>query len=306
MLCLVNDELGATEMRFEMSNAARLKVDDDATEVTVKSLGRAVRLLRCVAAHADGAMLSAVARETGLGKGTVHRLLNALIEAGLLFQDPTTKRYRLGTGLAVLGLAAHRQDYAGLSKPILMRLAELTEDTIYASVREGYAAACVAREIGTFPVRDLSLDIGDLRPLGVGSGSLALLAFLPDDEISDIIRRNAAWLERFPGHSLKTLLADVGDTRRRGFSLVEGRMIPGMSGIGVPVFTTEGRPVAALSLAAMTDRISGSRVAQIARMLAGEAVKLGKAMDVPVSLKGRVPSSRSSGRSRVEQGKMRG
>src|SRR5215470_19040699 len=203
--------------------------DDASSEAPVQSVDRAVRLLRAMAFHADGGMLSALARDTGLGKGTVHRLLNALIDAGLAFQDQETKRYRLGAGLGLLGHAAHRQDFAALAKPFLLRLAEETQDTIYASVREAGAAVCVAREIGAFPIRTLSLDVGHLRPLGVGSGSLALFAFLPDDEIDTTIAKNAAWLARYRGHSRKELLVLVEQTRQRGFSFVESRIIPGMN-----------------------------------------------------------------------------
>ena len=255
--------------------------EDDGTEATVKTVDRAARLLRSLAGHPDGAMLSAVARETGLGKGTVHRLLNALIDAGLVFQDSESKLYRLGAGLALLGHAAHRQDLATLAKPFLLQLAEETQDTIYASVREGGAAVCVAREIGAFPIRTLSLDVGHLRPLGVGSGSLALFALLPDDEIGVLIEKNAAWLARYPGHSRKELLAKVAETRRRGYSLVEGKIIPGMNAMGVPIIGSDGRAVAALSLAAITDRVSGPRIGQLARMLAREAGGLGRAMGLP-------------------------
>lgn len=257
--------------------------EDDGTEATVKTVDRAARLLRSLAGHPDGAMLSAVARETGLGKGTVHRLLNALIDAGLVFQDSESKLYRLGAGLALLGHAAHRQDLATLAKPFLLQLAEETQDTIYASVREGGAAVCVAREIGAFPIRTLSLDVGHLRPLGVGSGSLALFAFLPDDEIGVLIEKNAAWLARYPGHSRKELLAKVAETRRRGYSLVEGKIIPGMNAMGVPIIGSDGRAVAALSLAAITDRVSGPRIGQLARMLAREAGGLGRAMGLPAA-----------------------
>jgi DNA-binding IclR family transcriptional regulator len=250
-------------------------------EATVQSLGRAVRLLRAMATQSGGAMLSALARETGLGKGTVHRLLSALIEAGLVFRDHDSKRYRLGAGLALLGHAAHRQDFAALSKPFLLRLAEETEDTIYASVREGGAAVCVAREVGAFPIRTLSLDVGHLRPLGVGSGSLALLAFLPDDEIAALIEKNATWLARYPSYSRKELLAKVAETRRRGYSSVAGDIVPGMNAVGVPIIGGDGRPVAALSLAAIGERASGARVAKLARMLAREAAELGKAMGLP-------------------------
>jgi DNA-binding IclR family transcriptional regulator len=252
--------------------------DGEGAEATVKTVDRAARLLRAVATHAEGAMLSAVARETGFGKGTVHRLLNALIDAGLVFQDHETKRYRLGAGLALLGYAAHRQDFAALAKPFLLRLAEHTQDTIYASVREGGAAVCVDREIGAFPIRTLSLEVGHQRPLGVGSGSLALLAFLPDPEIASIIDKNAVWLARYPGHSRKELLRKVADTRRRGFSFVEGKIIPGMNAIGIAILGADRRPVAALSLAAITNRVSGNRVTQLAHALAREATELARAM----------------------------
>lgn len=266
--------------------------DDDGTEATVKTVSRAARLLRAVATHGEGAMLSAVARETGLGKGTVHRLLSALIDAGLIFQDHETKRYRLGVGLALLGHAAHRQDLAALAKPFLLRLAEQTEDTIYASVREGAAAVCVAREIGAFPIRTLSLDVGHLRPLGVGSGSLALVAFLPDDEIAGMIDKNRAWLARYPGHSGKELLAMVAETRRRGFSFVDGRIVPGMNAMGVPILGADGRPAAALSLAAIADRVTGARVGELARMLSHEAGELAKAMGLTAAAVPRVAARR--------------
>jgi DNA-binding IclR family transcriptional regulator len=260
------------------TTATRIPLDDDGPEATVKTVDRAARILRSLAGHPDGAMLSAVARDTGLGKGTVHRLLNALINAGLAFQAPESRLYRLGVGLALLGHAAHRQDFATLAKPFLLRLAEETQDTIYASVREGAAAVCVAREIGAFPIRTLSLDVGHLRPLGVGSGSLAMFAFLPDDEIDALLNKNGGWLVRYPGHARKELLAKVAETRRRGYSLVEGRIVPGMNAMGVPVIGTEGRAVAALSLAAIADRVSGPRVAQLARMLTREARELGRTM----------------------------
>jgi DNA-binding IclR family transcriptional regulator len=147
-------------------------------------------------------------------------------------------------------------------------------------VREGGAAVCVAREVGAFPIRTLSLDVGHLRPLGVGSGSLALLAFLPDEEIAALIEKNAAWLARYPGYSRKELLARVAETRRRGYSSVAGDIVPGMHAIGVPIIGSDGRPVAALGLAAIGERVSGARVTKLARMLAREAVALGRAMGV--------------------------
>ena len=247
-------------------------------------------------------MLSAVARETGLGKGTVHRLLNALIDAGLVFQDHETKRYRLGVGLARLGHAAHRQDFAALAKPFLLRLAERNPGhrSTLRCARVQQPSASPARS-ARFRSARLSLDAGHLRPLGVGSGSLALLAFLPDEEIASIIDKNAVWLARYRGHARKELLAKVADTRQRGFSFVEGKIVPGMNAMGVPILGADGRPVAALSLAAITDRVSGARVTQLARLLTHEAAELGKAMGLPGAIRCQAAPSGASDRGPAEQ-----
>lgn len=251
---------------------------DEKTEATVKTVDRVATLLRALATHGDGAMLSAVARETGLGKGTVHRLLAALIDVGFVFQDPDTRRYRLGVGMAMLAQNAHQHEVSSLALPFLEKLAEELGDTIYASVREGAAAVCVAREIGAFPIRTLSLGVGDRRPLGVGSGSLALLAALKDDQIETILSRNVSWMARYPGHSRADILATVAETRRHRHSFVDGKLIAGMRAIGVPVLDAAGEPVAALSMAAISQRVQGERRAMIVRLLQRAAIDLGKAM----------------------------
>ncbi len=47
--------------------------------------------------------------------------------------------------------------------------AAATGVTVFASVRDAMAAICIGRAIGRFPIRTLTLGVGDRRPLGVGS-----------------------------------------------------------------------------------------------------------------------------------------
>jgi DNA-binding IclR family transcriptional regulator len=74
-----------------------------------QSLDRAVRLLREIAAHAkSGVRLTDLIAATGLSKGTVRRLLAAMIREELLEQDPQTRRYFLGHEIFKLGTIAAR------------------------------------------------------------------------------------------------------------------------------------------------------------------------------------------------------
>jgi DNA-binding IclR family transcriptional regulator len=171
-----------------------------------------------------------------------------------------------------------------MARPGLVRLAAATGDTVYLSVRDGDEAACVDRCTGCFPIRTLTLDIGDRRPLGVGAGSMALLAFESDDEIARVLRVNSLARQDYPGFDDDTLTRMIADSRRRGFVFNDGRIVSAMTAVGVPVCDAEGRVLAALSIAAIRERMAGERLGELASLLRDEALELSTALaNRPVS-----------------------
>lgn len=246
--------------------------DASVKDASIKTVDRVVTILRVLSrADAHGISLSEICTAAELRKTTAHRILGALVESGLLFQDTSTRYYRLGSAAAALGRSALEQDIAGAARHSLVRIARRCSDTVFASVREGTAAICVAREVGSFPIRTLTLDIGDRRPLGVGAGSLALLAAIPDLTAKDIIDRNQAWLADFERFSPAELWRLVERTRKLGYALNEGRIVSGMSAIGVPVLDSQGELIASLSLAAIKDRMGPERIPELVQLLKDEA-----------------------------------
>ena len=249
----------------------------DGTVKTVERIGRILRQL-AVAGEA-GARLTDLANELDLTKPTLHRLLGALAETGMARHDPATRRYRLGELSAMLGRASTRITVSTEVRQNLVRLAAITQDTVYASIQEGTAAICIAREIGSFPIRTLTLDVGDQRPLGVGAGSLALLAFLPDNEVDTAIARNKLWLEKYPQFTPDILRGQVRETRMRGYALNQDQVIPGMSAIGVPALGRDRHPIAAISVAGITERIIGDRKENLVALVRTEAAHLAAAVE---------------------------
>lgn len=245
---------------------------------TVRTVERIARILGQLALAGEaGARLTDLANELDLTKPTLHRLLGALAEAGMARHNPATRRYRLGELTAMLGQSSTRITVSTEARQSLIRLAAATQDTVYVSVREGATAICVGREIGSFPIRTLTLAVGDQRPLGVGAGSMALLAFLPDAEVETVVSRNQAWLAKYPHFTPDILRSQVRETRARGYSLNRDQVIPGMSAIGVPATGADGRPIAALSVAGITERVAGAREAELVALLRAEATHLSSA-----------------------------
>ena len=163
--------------------------------------------------------LGEIVTDSGLNKPTTRRLLLALMRAGLVEQEPQTRRYCLGEEAFVLGvLAARRHGLLELAMdepaPALRRS---RMDTSFLTVRRENYAVCLHREEGTYPVRTHALQAGDQHPLGVGAGSLAMLAALPDDDVDRVIAANeAVLLARYPGFAPDAIRADIAlDARAR-------------------------------------------------------------------------------------------
>lgn len=243
---------------------------------SVQTIDRAAGVLRALAAGpSEGLRLADVTATLGLGKATAHRLLHGLMDVGFVEFNAASKRYALGYDLFVLGAAARRFQIVDLARPALARLAAETGDTVYLSVRDGDRALCVDRSTGDYPIRTLTLNVGDRRPLGVGAGSLALLAFQDEAEIARILRDDHAARHPFEGFDADRLRDMVRTTRATGHAFNDGYIVGAMAAIGVPVLDDSGKAVAALSIAAIRERMQATRRAELARLLGNEAERLG-------------------------------
>ena len=146
---------------------------------SVRSVARAMEILHILSfnASSSGMRFSDLQAQSGLSKGTLHRLLKSLVASGFVEQAAGSRVYYLGLEFLSMGeRAANRLDIRAVTQPSLERLANLTGDTVMLTIRSGLDAVCIDRAEGSFPVKVLTQNIGTRRPLGVGSGALALLA----------------------------------------------------------------------------------------------------------------------------------
>ena len=229
--------------------------------------------------------LADLCAESGLNKASTLRLLETLIDEGFVQRDAASKRYALGAEALVLGVAMQGRDHIrDRARPSLVRLAAMSGDTLLLSTRHGLESVCVDREFGSFPIRANYLDIGSRRPLGAGAGSLALLAWLPDDEIATVLLLlEPVFARRYPRISPEMLQAEIALSRQRGYAMLLDVVVEQMGGIAVPVLGSDGKPVAAISLAALTERIT-SRLALLVPALKKEATDLSAHAGTPLPI----------------------
>jgi DNA-binding IclR family transcriptional regulator len=245
---------------------------DEATRLSgTQSIERALTLMREIAAHnRSGSRLLDLATRTGLQRPTVHRMLKCLALENMVQQDPETHRYYLGPMVFELGLtAAPRFNLREICHPSMTRIAEATGDTVFLTQRSGLDSVCVDRHEGTFPIKTFTLEIGMRRPLGVGTGSLAILSALPDEEVRDIVNANAPRLPEY-GLTPTSLVAQVKKAQKLGYAVREMPSLAGVRSIGQALHNQSGIAFAALSVSAISSRMNEKRVAELATLLKTE------------------------------------
>ena len=233
------------------------------------SLKRGVVLLKLLATGgARGLALTELSAKAEMPHPTAHRVLRQLIVERLVDHNAETRRYRLGPLAFELGVASSTMhDIRDLCDASMETLGKATEDTVYLVVRSGFDAVCMHRREGSFPIRTLVLDVGSRRPLGVGAGGLAILAAIPSEERREIIERVGPKLPAF-GRLTEEVLAEACEKAQElGSAVIHNRISMGVTAVGVHFRDSMGQAVGALSVAALTQRMSPRRIQTIAAQL---------------------------------------
>jgi DNA-binding IclR family transcriptional regulator len=245
----------------------------------VDVVGRVAGLLRAVSGHEpEGATTSEVARLAGLARPTAHRLLTSLAGAGLAERTPTG-RWVLGPELYLLGAAAApRYDVTALAQPAVRRLSVATGESAFLSARRGDETVCLLREDGSFPIRSHVLHEGIRFPLGVASAGMAILAYLDDAEVDDLLDRVDLTAGYGDQHAAAAVRERIAATRATGWALNPGLIVEGSWGMAAAVFDADERPAWALSLTGIEQRFQPARQRELGQLLLQEAHGLSLAL----------------------------
>lgn len=239
-------------------------------------VGRVAGILRALsAAMPEGASTTALARESEITRPTAHRLLSALAEEGFVDRELHSGRWLLGPELYLMGtVAADRYDVTEIARTHVTALASATGESAFFSVRRGSETVCLERQDGNFPIRSFVLHEGKRFPLGVASAGLAILSFLPAATV-DAYLVDVRLTEHYgEAHEAAALRQRIAETRRTGYAVNPGLIVPGSWGMGAAVFTSSGQPAWALTLTGIESRFSPDRTPELGRLLLDHAHQL--------------------------------
>jgi len=245
-----------------MSNAS-----EPQGSLVIQSVDRAISILEILARRGP-TRVTEVAGGLGIHKSTAFRLLATLEARGLVEQEAGRGRYRLGFGIVRLaGGATARLEFHQYNRPICLRLAEETGETVNMAIRDGRHAINIEQVMGSSAVTTVNW-VGQRTPLHATSSGKVFLAHLPEPELAGLL---AGALERFtPGTVVDPahLAGQLDQVRADGYAYTVEELEVGLNAVAAPIHAFDGTVVAAVSVSGPSYRIVPERVTRL-----GELVK---------------------------------
>ncbi|MCP1169012.1 IclR family transcriptional regulator [Limimaricola litoreus] len=179
---------------------------------TLQTLERGIAVLQAVAASETGLRIVEIAERLGVHRAIAYRLVNTLADQHMLRRLPEGKIV-LGSASLLLGLNAEGA-LRTLARPIVQALADRTQATAFLSTAAGEEGVAVLTSTPKDAFLNINYRVGSRHPLTRGAAGIAILA-----------GREAT----------KGEPESVTKARELGYSLTEGQLQKGATGIASPV-----------------------------------------------------------------------
>lgn len=203
-----------------------------------KTLHNGIQVLKVLAAHPRGLLVSELARELRIHRTAIYRLLGTLEQDQLVVQRENG-RYELGLGILAL-TGAVRPSLHDAARSPLRRLAGEVGATSFLTILDGDDAVCLVVFEPPDSVVHVAYRVGQRHPVRLGPGRAILIGRPPE----------------------KDEPLSVTEARPRGYVTTQGELQQGAWGLAAPVPSLSGRAGAAIGVVALTS-LDEERVAPL-------------------------------------------
>lgn len=235
-------------------------MDDDrnsrgAGRRSATTLEKGLRLLTLLATEAGPMTARELGHRLRVPVSTVYRYLVPLTDCGLVRRMGKDGRYTVGPRAVTLWTAFRRNmDLVAAARPTMERLCHETQETVLLTVVVGNRAMCIETVESPLPIH-YSFRPGVDRPLYAGASAKALLAFLDDGQVEQVL----AEAQQKAPHLWAGLAEGLRQIRACGYAVTQGEVDADAWAVGVPVFGEAGILEGALSLVAPAFRTGPER-----------------------------------------------
>ncbi len=185
-------------------------------------------------------------------------------------QDPASARYSLGLEFMRLSrIATTRSSTSTIALHNMRKLASQCGETVLLCLYDRTRKQMMFVESidAPHPLRYV-IELNSWQPVHAGASGQAIMAYLPEAEIDQIIERG---LEPVTGETRldpATLREDLAAIRRRGYACTRGQRIKGAIGVAAPIFNVNDEVIGDICVTIPEQRFDDAREMVLSRLVA--------------------------------------
>ncbi|MDO9313681.1 MAG: IclR family transcriptional regulator [Burkholderiaceae bacterium] len=224
------------------------EAETSATE-SMKSLRSGLRVLLEFEHDQRDFGVTDLAQRCGLSKSQVSKILSALVDSGLVVQDPVTRTYSIGKRCFVLGSRFTNFDrLCQAATPVMRELLNRTGHSVRLSVPDHDQSLYLIGLEGPH-FMDTGWRSGSGVPYGVSSVGRVMMAYMDPQERERLLNLPLPALTSESVGDRATVARLVDEARACGYSVQRNETTLGLGVISVPLFRNGQEMVGALGLA---------------------------------------------------------
>jgi DNA-binding IclR family transcriptional regulator len=223
--------------------------------------------------HGDGPLTSSrLAALTGRDRGLVARVVDDLVELGLVERNPSDRSLHLGWGLYTAAAQVVERRIITRGQPLLDQLALECGESAYLVRRRGAQSVTLAEAMPHVSVRGMSW-LGRSVPVTRGDAGPVLLLDLSATELRSLLGSGplpATSGARAP-RTREAFEREIARARTDGFCVLIEQTEAGVASVGAPVRDFRSRLAGAVVVVGPSDRIEPRSIAITAAVRAAAA-----------------------------------
>ena len=213
----------------------------------IEALARGLDVIKAFDATTPVLSMAELAERTALARPTVRRILLTLEELGYVRAEQPG--FSLTPRVVELGMAyVHSLGLWEIARPHMDALVAKTGESSSIAQLDGSDIVYVAR-VSVPKIVALHVVIGTRFPAATTSLGKVLLAGLPSADVEAVLAEpSRAGVTARAEHDIEDLMAELEQTRARGWALTDQELAAGIRSIAAPLRGSDGSVIAALNV----------------------------------------------------------
>lgn len=245
-------------------------------EIKAGTIGKMMRILRFAVTQGMKWNIRTLAAEVGIPRSTVHRLCKVMADNGILTYDPQAEEYGWGPDMVRIARSIFQEmDFRELALRIMRGIVgQCNESAILALYDRSTRRVIFTEQVQCDQSIRYHIPIGNKLHIHAGASGKAILAFLPEDEIEEII---ASGLDPVTDHTVldpDELRKQLAEIKLKGLAISHGERTPEAVAIASPLFDSDSNVIGSLFVTIPSYRFRSNMEKTISLLVKQGAEKL--------------------------------